>query len=433
MTTGHSSTTLRKIVEITAGFPVISETFILDMLTGLIDRQLPMEHWTTDRIEQSTIHPNVLKYDLMNRTKFLKIPPLVGNDSAWTLQFCRLNSIDSIDTIDAYHVHFGTTFLRLAPYFRINQQPLIVSFHGFDASRTFLELGDHCYDELFARASLITTPSHIMKAALTSRGCPEQKIRVHRYGIDITKFHPQEKPLRPDRIELLTVGRFVEKKGIGDSLRAFAKLPNRERCRYRIIGNGPLLEEMQAIIAETGISKLVELLGEKTSDEVAQAMRETDIFILTSVTASTGDQEGLPVSLIEAHTNGLPVISTIHAGIPELVAHGETGLLAAEHDIDTIASHLFRLTEDDQLRANMARNARIRAVKEFNIVSLNDKLAGYFFELHAQHHEEVEDPIVKAIGMAQKGYKRAAKAQLERLLTDPVYGEAAVKALADLE
>lgn len=374
-----------RVVVLTDQFPVLSQTFILDQMTGLIDRGVRLEHWSLERMDAPVVHENVAKYRLLETTRFLSLPPdaLRAEPQRWAERFLRDNALDPLDDVAAVQIHFGPNFNKLAPLFAAYPNLfVVVSFHGYDGSATFRVKGADFYDGLFARADRITTPSEFMKQNLVRHGCAPDKITVHHYGKDTAAFAPpparqdQDGQGQGDRVRLLSVARFVEKKGLEYSLAAFAKAQAGLDAQYRIVGYGPLEPELTALVRELDVEDKVVFLGQLTNEAVRQEMAQADIFVLTSVTAANGDEEGVPVSLIEAQALGLPVVSSRHAGIPELVAHGETGFLAGERDVTEIAGHMRALMRNPAIRAAFAANARQRVLREFDLARLNDTLAG---------------------------------------------------------
>lgn len=366
-----------RVIVVTDQFPVLSQTFILEQMTGLIDRGVGVEHWSLQRMDEQVVHDNVQKYGLLESTRFITLPPeaLRLDPQRWTEHFLRTNNLTALDDVACVQIHFGPNFNKLAPLFAAYPDLLVlVSFHGYDGSATFKIKGVDVYKDLFARASNITTPSEFMKRTLVQHGCPPDKIIVHHYGKDTTVFTPTT--LQENRqIRLLSVARFVEKKGLEYSLKAFAKAQDGLNAQYRIIGYGPLEAELKNLVHSLGVEDKVFFLGQLTNDAVRQEMSAADVFILTSVTAANGDQEGVPVSLIEAHALGLPVVSSLHAGIPELVAHGETGFLAEERNVEEIAGYLRALIKNPTIRKTFSVNARQKILREFDLAKLNDTLA----------------------------------------------------------
>jgi colanic acid/amylovoran biosynthesis glycosyltransferase len=140
---------------------------------------------------------------------------------------------------------------------------------------------------------------------------------------------------------LLTVARLVEKKGIDVALRALGSLRDElPGIRYEVIGDGPLRAELGSLAVSLGIADRVRFAGAVTNDAVQQAMRDADLFVLPSLTAPSGDEEGTPTVLFEAAYAGLPVLATRHAGIPDVVADGESGVLVEENDPAALADGL---------------------------------------------------------------------------------------------
>jgi colanic acid/amylovoran biosynthesis glycosyltransferase len=290
----------------------------------------------------------------------------------WFDKFIQINNI-KIENINLFNVHFGINFNELKPLFLYTSNPVIVSFHGLDASQYIQKHGKDCYAELFSRACRITTPSFKMKEVLTLNGCDKDKISVHRYGVDLNFFNSNA--AKEDlNFYFLSVARLVEKKGLEFSLKAFSIFKDVPNVYYRIIGSGPLKKNLINLCKELGIEDKVIFLGEKDKSDVVHEMQKAHVYVLTSVTAANGDQEGLPVTLIEAHACGLPVISSFHAGIPELVANKNTGFLCQEKSISCISKYMKIFHEHPDIRQNMSLNAKKRVENEFDIKKLNQKL-----------------------------------------------------------
>ena len=369
-----------RVIIVTDQFPVLSQTFILDQITGLMDRGLGVEHWSLQRMDEPVVHDNVRRYHLLEKTRYITLPPdsLRGDPHKWTERFLRDNGLVPPDDAAAIQIHFGPNFRKLEPLFSVYPGLRVaVSFHGYDGSATFRVKGADVYAGLFARADLITTPSQFMKDTLVQYGCPEAKVVVHHYGKDTTAFAPVPREDGRARVRVLSVARFVEKKGLEYSLAAFARAQAGLDAEYRIVGYGPLEPELRALVASLGVAEKVVFLGQLPNEGVRREMAEADIFALTSVTAANGDQEGVPVSLIEAQALGLPVVSSWHSGIPELVAHGETGFLAEERNVDEISGYLRVLLKNPAIRKTFAVNARQRVLREFDLSILNDALADH--------------------------------------------------------
>jgi len=142
-----------------------------------------------------------------------------------------------------------------------------------------------------------------------------------------------------------------------------------------IIGDGPLFEKFRDIVEELGLAKIVELHGGIPREEVRARLLAANAFVLPSVTTDAGDIEGIPVAISEAMATGLPVISTYHSGIPEIVEDGVTGLLVAERDVHALAEAMCRIARDRKLAARMGRAAREKVERDLNLDRWNDVLA----------------------------------------------------------
>jgi len=408
----------KKIIAIQGGFPALSVTFILDQITGLIDRGMEIENWATYRTQDKTVHKSVTDYQLLDKTRFLNFPlAQFRNDSKkWISEFFKLNNIQNIEDVAAFHVHYGPNFNQLEPLFRNTDKRVVVSFHGYDASRHIKSNGPDCYEYLFSRADLITTPSSVMRERLIEIGCPAEKVIIHRYGVDLTRFSPIQKPVQEETVKLLSVARLVEKKGLEHSLRAFAGINPELKATYRIIGDGELKESLQSLTLELKIEDRVVFLGSVDTATVQEEMKQADIFVLTSITAADGDEEGLPVSIIEAQAMGLPVISSFHAGIPELVSHQHSGLLSEEKDVETIKFHMDCLIGNPSLRRQFSRKALERVKSEFDIVKLNDQLKAHLLDeilttskqenISAGKPEEAKNTLLKQLDKISWSHKR---------------------------
>ncbi|MBD2740771.1 glycosyltransferase [Coleofasciculus sp. FACHB-1120] len=401
-----------RVAMIVGRFPVLSETFVLNQVTGLIDRGHEVDIYTEAPGETAKMHPNVEKYQLLERTqcmgmplnRFLRLlkgiwlfsinyqknPALLmqslnvfkyGKDAAsLRLLYAVVSALPSLDngTYDIVHCQFGTFgFLGLA--FRIMTAPkgkLIVSFRGYDISWYLQWAGDDVYNRLFKVVDVCLPNCDYFKQRLIKLGADENKIVIMRSGIDCSKFIFTTRHLPTDgHIRIVTTGRLVEKKGLEYGIRAVAKLitlhPNIE---YNIIGDGPLGEDLQQLIQELNVGETVKLLGRMQQQELIKILDNSHIFIAPCVTATNGDQDA-PVNVLkEAMAMGLPVIGTQHGGIPELIEDGISGFLVPERDADTLAEKLGYLIEHSEIWPEMGRAGRAYVEKHYDLNKLNDLL-----------------------------------------------------------
>jgi colanic acid/amylovoran biosynthesis glycosyltransferase len=135
------------------------------------------------------------------------------------------------------------------------------------------------------------------------------------------------------------------------------------------------------LIAELKVGDNIKLVGWKSQDQITELLKTSDILLAPSVTSSTGDQEGIPGAIMEAFAAGLPVVSTNHAGIPELVQDGDSGFLVPEKDVKALVQKLEILIEQPQLRHAMGRTGRTTVEEYYNIETLNNRLIEVYQQL----------------------------------------------------
>jgi colanic acid/amylovoran biosynthesis glycosyltransferase len=389
-------------------FPSVSETFILSQLTGLIERGHEIEIFAARAGDPSVVHADVRKYRLLDKTFYHGLAPQPGRlkKALWLAQNRRrifqllrrrpmmiaaprlafspglwrktqiLNG--AVRAFDVIHCHFGPNGTLAAALRELStlQGPIITTFHGYDLSTFVRARGRSAYRFLFARGDLFLPISERFKGKLIELGCPPEKIRVHRVGVDVRRLRAQTDCRSSQRsIRILTLARLVEKKGVAYGIEAIARLAARyPQMRYEIIGDGPLKPALQDLIGSLGQDRRVHLLGWKSQEEVRQFLREADILLAPSVTAQDGDEEGTPTALIEALAQGIPVLSTRHSGIPEVVPDGAAGYLVPERDAAALAEKLALLIERREWWPAMGAAGRKHVEAHFDIKKLNDQL-----------------------------------------------------------
>ena len=412
-----------RIAFIVPEFPSLSQTFVLNQITGLMDLGHDIEIFAHRKVNNAKIHHDVLKYRLLERTQYygevhLRIPKnkllrilkgiALAAKNIWINPKPVLNSLNIIkhkrqaltfqllfrmmpfmqkDPYDIIHCHFGPVgnhILRLKEMGAINGK-LITTFHGYDISTYLEDKEARIYEELFAKGDLFLPISRRWKQKLIELGCKEDKIKIHRMGIDLSKFQLRTRSVSKNgSVKILSVARLVEKKGIEYGIRAVAKLvKDYPDVVYRIAGDGPLREEFEDLIHRLEVERNVQLLGSVEQREVNDLMMNSDILLAPSVTAKDGDQEGIPVVLMEAFATGLPIISTYHSGIPELVQDGISGFLVPERDVDGLCEKLISLISKPGLRVQMGMAGRKCVEEEYGIVKLNESLVKTFEGLMA--------------------------------------------------
>lgn len=280
------------------------------------------------------------------------------------------------------HAHFGLDGVLALPLARQLKIPLIVTFHGYYATtdipitpafplnfikkrgQFFKEYFARNRDRLFQNAQCCIAVSNFIRSQLIAKGCPPEKIKVHYIGIDIDKFTPNVAIEREPVV--LFVGRLVEKKGCQYLIQAMNQVQTvRPDVELVIIGDGPQRSPLEEL-AKRSLHRY-RFLGAQPSAVVQQWMNRASVLCAPSITTASGESEGLPIVILEAMAMRLPVVGSIHAGIPEAVIHRETGLLTKEKDWQAIAQGISTLLQNSQLRDQVTTAARQRVEHLFNL------------------------------------------------------------------
>lgn len=264
------------------------------------------------------------------------------------------------------HAHFATEATALARLAAL-QTGLTYSFTAH-AKDIFHESVDTARLRRFARdaAGIITVSdfnvAHLHRV-LDGEGCP-----VHRIynGLDLAAFPYDSGPREPGRI--VAVGRFVEKKGFDDLLRACALLKGAGRSfRCELIGDGEEADALRSLHAELGLGGCVELTGALPREEVIARVRRASVMAAPCVVGEDGNRDGLPTVLLEAMALGTPCVSTPVTGIPEVVRHEQTGLIVPERRPDELAQALCRVLDDAELGRRFAERSRALIERSFDL------------------------------------------------------------------
>jgi len=402
-----------RIAFLVSTFPTVSETFILDQVTGLIDRGHDVEIFPVLSESKAAVHPEVEARGLPGRRYLPPMPEAfwgrpaaairlalsqrgkIGGVQAKSLNFLRYGAraaslrlffetaaIAARPRFDVIHAHFGPNGVRGLALREIGavQGPLITSFYGYDVSE-FPKGRSNPYGRLFAEGERFLAISGDMKSKLIGLGCEPARILVHPLGVKTDLFTAAEGSRPGETLRITTIGRMVPKKGYEFGLRAVAELVREvPGIRYRIIGDGPLRPVIEKMVDELGLGGVVELAGWQSRPEVVRALHETDILLAPSITAESGDEEGTPVVIMEAFASGIPVVSSFHAGIPEVVRHGVSGFLAPEGDVAQLAAGLGQLAGSAEMRRRMGVAGRADIRRNHDIDKLNDQLIEIYSE-----------------------------------------------------
>ena len=315
-----------RVAFVTDAFPVISETFVIDQVADLLDRGVEVEIFTYNRGSTESISSRHNAYRMEERTHCLQRPTSNIRRFAGALpralRLVRKNPLSLFRAINCFkygrkafslrllfeaapfvgkrfdivHCHFGpsaVSFLDIKDILKLDI-PLVTTLYGYDVSSVFQKSPGEFYDRLKCESSLFLVMSNNMKQRVVAQGFPEHKVKVHPASIDVSSYPFCERRHRTgESIELVSVGRLVEKKGFDDLLRALAIVRSRTARPFRcsIIGGGPLEREMRHLASSLGLEEIVEFQGYLPIERIVDLLLKKHIMVQPSKTASNGDME----------------------------------------------------------------------------------------------------------------------------------------------
>lgn len=317
--------------------------------------------WARTRVEASTWGTSRLR-----RAAFMR-----GHDPAANRAVSRVQP-------RLLHAHFGPDGMMAMRTAARHRLPLVVSFHGYDATRrddSFTTAGGRLWlahrAELFERAAVLLANSDFVRERLIDLGAPADKVVRHRIGVDMSEHVASG--ARPDD-NVLFVGRLASVKGIEIAVRAMALVGRQiPRTRFTVVGDGPLRREMESLARDLGVD--ARWTGAIPTDRVRAELNRATVLLAPSTVSPDGQREGLGLSLVEAQACGVPVVASRSGGIPEAVRDGVTGLLAEEGAVEETAEHVLRLLRDVDLRRRLGEAGQRHARDEFDLGEQSRKLA----------------------------------------------------------
>lgn len=403
-----------RIAVVVGAFPTVSETFVLSQVTGLLDRGHEVRVFAARAGRPGAIHDEILSYRIMDLVRhsawlpehhphrFVVALPLLAKalvrrpaNGARLLAAAKLGhrfaplelladaaafrEHDSFDVVLCHHGHMGARIARLREAGVVTGRIATV-FHGSDASAYVRRVGSSTFAHLFASGDLFLPVSESGRRRLIALGCPAERIVVHAMGVDCARFAFTRRERRVgEPLRLVTVAKLVERKGIAHAIRAVAALEAAgQQVEYTIVGDGPLSGVLLQLARELGVAERVRIIGSLSHGAVAAILARSHVMVAPSTTASDGDVEGIPIAIIEAMASGVPVVSTEHSGIPELISDDATGYLVPEGDVDALAARLEMLARDYMSTWRVASAARRLVVQRHDIEKLNDRLVRHF-------------------------------------------------------
>jgi colanic acid/amylovoran biosynthesis glycosyltransferase len=391
--------TALRIAFVAGAFPKLSETFVLQQIVGLLALGHDVHIYAFENPGEAVAHPEVAAHRLLERTLYLDEPSARAR-AGWRGSLVRTALAPFFSgaalsrrvahgpqgRFDVIYCHFAHVAelarqLRSVGFF---EGPLAGVVHGYDVTTVVEERGERFYEPLFRDAARLYPVSNVFRAKLISLGADPDKVEVRRMGVDTGALAYAPKPLAAGETpRLVSVGRLVEKKGIEHGLRAMAAA-QRSLARplhYDVVGDGPLRAALEVAAEREGVAGRVVFHGSKTRAETQELVAGAHVLLAPSVTASNGDMEGIPVVLMEAMALGVPVLSTKHSGIPELVEDGASGILVPEGDPAALGAALAELLQHSERWDALTRTARRRVEDEFDNAVLVRRMARAFSDL----------------------------------------------------
>ncbi|MDT7831941.1 glycosyltransferase [Flavobacteriaceae bacterium S356] len=296
-------------------------------------------------------------------TLLLKIRYRFSNTKMLYKEYVLLKSLKK-EKIDVIVAEYGTTATSVLNVCKKAKLSLIPIFHGYDIHiNDVVERNKDQYKALFLYSKKVIAVSHSMKQKLVSLGCEGDKVMVTPCAPDDYFFE-----LQPDFLlkNVISVGRFVEKKAPHITIKAFSRVIEKHPySKLMMVGQGPMFDRCKRLINELNMEGSVFLLGVKSREEIRRLFLKSSIYVQHSVVAKNGDSEGTPVSILEAQAVGLPVVSTMHEGIKDVIVHGETGFLVDEHDEIEMAEKINTLLDNLSIAKLMGSNGRKKTLEKY--------------------------------------------------------------------
>ncbi len=375
----HKSQPLN-ILFVVGHFPAPSQIFILNIMTGLIDRGHNVFIFSVYKDKYENIHPNIKKYRLLDRVFYEKFP--------FDLPEC--------DVVFCQFGYLGNRIMRMKNSEKwLKKRKLVVCFRGADIT-SHLEKEQAMYKKLFVQGDLFLPVCDYFKNRLIDLGCDSDKIIVHHSAIDCAQFFFKTRKIPKDGIiRCVSVCRLVEKKGIDFAIKAIASVAEKHpNIHFTIVGDGPERKNLEQLVKKLKIEDKVTFNGWAMQADVVSILSKSHIFLLPSRTGSDGNEEGIPNALKEAMATGLISVGTWHAGNAELIQDKVSGFLVAEKNEIELAQAIEHIIEHPESWEAIGRAARKTVKDHFETKRSIQKLEKIFYGLlnkkNALYNEEGE-------------------------------------------
>jgi len=391
-----------KIAFVVYRFPSLSETFILNQITGLLERGHEVDIFATLPRKDEAVHPDVERYNLLQRTRNVVVPQnlfvravrapalLIAHAQRHPALLRATNiarygrkavslralytAVPFLTRYDIVHCQYGPNGETVGALLKELglQRRIVTTFHRSD-----IRLGQHqgigLFRRLLAQGDCMIAISEYNRRQLLDWGFDPAKVIYHPVGIDCRIFArvPRLPSDSNGEIKIITVARLVPQKAIHNGILAVSKLVRDQpdlRLRYEIVGGGPLHEDLKTLIGRLGLEGVVHLHGPLRQDGVFEILRRGHIFLLPSLDEIT------PVALMEAQAMGLPAIATTVGSTSEVVLDERSGFLVPPGDVEALVAKLRLLVEQPQLRVAFGQYGSRHTLARFDVNVLNDRL-----------------------------------------------------------
>lgn len=404
-----------KISFLLGEFPKMTETFILNQIIGLINEGYDLKIIALNKSKDNSIPQEVIDYKLLEKTEYINVPrnkkiralkalrlflqnfPFYPVKTLKSLNFIKYSKValtlnpfyvnmfflNLKEDFDIIHCHFGQRGIYGANLKEIGiKGKLVTSFYGGDLSYFIKQTSKNIYNPLIKNGDLFLPLCGNFENCLLNLGFSKEKIKVHHIGINLKKFNDIKPNFSKKEATILTIARMVEKKGHKYLIEALPSIiKNKKNVKCIFVGSGELKESLVKLAKDLNVDRYIEFRDNVNSDKLPELYSKASIYVLPSNTTLDGDSEGTPASIVEACASGLPVVSTYHAGIPEIVIDKISGLLVPEKNAEKIAEKIIYLINNPKIMKKMGESGRKFVSKEYDAQIQSKKLMGYYEDL----------------------------------------------------
>lgn len=375
-----------KIAYVINLFPKLSESFILNEIVELLKNGHDVQIYSFIKPMEEVAHEEVEKYQIIEKTSYFSLKHLLKTNFISLLKYFLYGVIQDLSDLSKYnlkrnlkmayfatimekngvefiHTHFasmGNIARKLGKMLRLQYT---FTAHAFEI---FINPNIKMLKQNIDGAAYVFTPSKYNKQYLIDlTDCDENKIEIIHATIDPAKFFRTKKS---DKKQIIMAARLVEKKGMEYMIKAMKDITRRyPDAILKIIGDGPLLNELIQLVRINNLENNVKFLGSISDEEYFNELESSIIAVLPCIISENGDRDVCPLTLQEAMSMEIPVISTNVHSIPELIDDGITGKLVPPKNEKALADAVIELLGDEGLRHRMGENGRKKIMEEFNV------------------------------------------------------------------